>query len=94
MILLSSGVIVADGDTKTILTDQTLLEANRMELPVSRIMSRSWAAMSCVLGRELMVSMTLSVTVCQIPVGNRSVYLVSISRKHSPCWVMICFFVI
>lgn len=33
VILLSHGAIVADGDTKTILTDQTLLENNRMELP-------------------------------------------------------------
>ncbi len=34
VILLSKGTIAADGDAKTILTDQALLEANRMELPL------------------------------------------------------------
>ncbi len=35
VILLSKGTITADGDAKTNLTDQALLEANRMELPLS-----------------------------------------------------------
>ncbi len=34
VILLSKGTIAADGDAKSILTDQALLEANRMELPL------------------------------------------------------------
>lgn len=34
VILLSNGKIVADGKTKDILTNQELLEANRMELPL------------------------------------------------------------
>lgn len=34
VILISEGKIVACGDTKTILTDKNLLEANRMELPL------------------------------------------------------------
>ena len=33
-IILSGGVVVADGDTKTILSDSKLLSANRLELPV------------------------------------------------------------
>lgn len=33
VILLNHGEIVADGETKEILTNQELLEANRMELP-------------------------------------------------------------
>lgn len=35
VILLSNGSIVADGDAKDILQNQTLLEAHRMELPLS-----------------------------------------------------------
>jgi len=33
-IILSGGVVVADGDTKTILSDSKLLSENRLELPV------------------------------------------------------------
>ena len=33
-IILSGGVVVADGDTKTILGDSKLLSENRLELPV------------------------------------------------------------
>jgi cobalt/nickel transport system ATP-binding protein len=33
-VILSGGVIVADADTKKILSDTTLLAANRLELPV------------------------------------------------------------
>jgi len=33
-IILSGGIVVADGDTKTILSDSKLLSANRLELPV------------------------------------------------------------
>lgn len=33
VLLLSGGQLIADGDTETILRDQVLLEANRMELP-------------------------------------------------------------
>ena len=35
VILLSSGTIAADGPAETILQDKTLLEQNRMELPLS-----------------------------------------------------------
>ncbi len=35
VILLSGGTIAADGDAETILRDRALLEANRMELPLS-----------------------------------------------------------
>ena len=35
VILLSGGQVIADGRTEEILQDQTLLEANRMELPLS-----------------------------------------------------------
>jgi cobalt/nickel transport system ATP-binding protein len=33
-IILSGGIVVADGDTKTILSDSKLLKDNRLELPV------------------------------------------------------------
>jgi cobalt/nickel transport system ATP-binding protein len=33
-IILSGGIVVADGDTKTILSDSKLLSENRLELPV------------------------------------------------------------
>ena len=33
-IILSGGIVVADGDTKTILSDSKLLRENRLELPV------------------------------------------------------------
>ena len=33
-IILSGGIVVADGDTKTILSDSKLLSDNRLELPV------------------------------------------------------------
>ena len=34
MKVLSGGIVVADGDTKTILGDSKLLSENRLELPV------------------------------------------------------------
>jgi cobalt/nickel transport system ATP-binding protein len=33
-VILAGGVIVADGNTKSILQDETLLRVNRLELPV------------------------------------------------------------